>query len=600
MPGLIVRTLGELAAFTACAFACGSLALAGVRRLAHTDREVAPSVRGAATRVLVGFGCVAYVALVLGLLHALRWWVLAPLGVAALIAARRHIREYAAAALRWPGRDPITLGLLGLAGVMAGGEFLAALAPPEAYDELAYHLPTAQAIASSHAAHQLLHAGDVYGNLPALAECLTAAALAVDGIALAHALHYAIVLAFVALAAALVRELCGARAGAFAAVAILAYPTLTYNATTGYVDAAATAFEVGAFLLTLRWLARDEPVDLLTAGLLLGFALSVKYTSLFTAAFLGLILAVAVVRRHAVRLGLVTAALTVAVSVFWYGKNLIRFGNPLWPFYFGHRSLDNSTYTAFINGVHAFGPRTPHAFLEVPWRLASDASIVPFLAVSLVVFALLAKPARAPAAYALVFVTYWFWIATHQVRFLLTGVVASILAVVIAVASGGRWLRVTFAAAAVVAVGVVQTHLHPFSISSAGGALAAQVGSPKARYALGLDSRAVYLRRYFGCEADAVTYLDAHPALSPVLMRQTALVPWFGRTTRFGKLPLSAVTPGRAVRALDDEGFRAVLVRASEPGTLATGSFPSSAVERRLRPLWRQGDCAILRVARPG
>ena len=223
------------------------------------------------------------------------------------------------------------------------------------------------------------------------------------------------------------------------------------------------------------------------------------------------------------------------------------------------------------------------------WRLASDASIVPFLALSLVVFALLAKPARALAAYALVFVTYWFWIATHQVRFLLTGVVASIVAVVIAVASGGRWLRVTFAAAAVVAVGVAQTHLHPFSISSAGGALAAQVGSPKARYALGLDSRAVYLRRYFGCEADAVTYLDAHPALSPVLMRRRRSYRGSGGRHASGSFRSAPSTPGRAVRALDDEGFRAVLVRASEPGTLATGSFPSSAVERRLRPLWRQG-----------
>jgi hypothetical protein len=599
VPGLVFRTLGELIAFAACAFAVGSLLLSCVRRLARSQRDAPPSVFGAALRVLVGFGGIAYAALALSLLHALRWWVLLPLGVLTLAAAWRDVRTHAPA-LRRPCVDPLAVGLVALAGVMAAGEFLAALAPPEAYDELAYHLPTARAIASPHAAHQLLHAGDIYGNLPALAECLYAAGLVVGGVALAHALHLAILLAFVALASCFVRERYGARAGAFVAVAILAYPHLTYNATTAYVDAAATAFELGALLLALRWLETDDSTDLATAGLLLGFALSVKYTSLFTAAFIGVVVAVVAVRRRAVRPGLVSVGVALATCAFWYAKNLIRFHNPFWPFYFGHRGLDDGTYNAFLAGVHAFGPRTPVAFLEVPWRLASDQLVVPFLALSLVVLALLARPARGLAIYALVFVTYWFWIATHQVRFILSGVVAAIIAVVVALAVGGRALRVAFAVAAVVAVVVAQARVHPFSLSATGTAVAAQFGSPKAKVALGLESRESYFRRYVGCEADAVTYLDAHPGLSPVLLRQTALAPWFARTTRFGKLPLDTTSPARAARALKAGGFRSALVRDSEPGTFATGAYPSTAVERVLRPLWREGDCAILRVASSG
>jgi hypothetical protein len=596
VPGLVFRTLGELVAFGACAFAVGSLLLSCVGRLARSHNDAAPSLLGASVRVLAGFGGIAYAALVLSLLHALRWWVLLPLGLLTLVAARRDLGSYARA-LRRPRADRLAVGLLALAGVMAAGEFLAALAPAEAYDELAYHLPTARAIASPHAAHQLLHASDIYGNLPSLAECLYAAGLTVGGVAVAHALHLAILLAFIGLAAAFVRERFGSRAGALLAVAILAYPHLTYNATTAYVDAAATAFELGALLLALRWLETDDAADLVTAGLLIGFALSVKYTSLFTAAFIGVLVAVVAVRRGAVRPAIVSSGIALVTCVFWYAKNLIRFHNPFWPFYLGHRGLDDATYNAFLAGVHAFGPRTPVAFLEVPWRLASDQLVVPFLALSLVVLALLARPARALAIYALVFVTYWFWIATHQVRFILSGVVAAIIAVVIALAVGGRALRVVLAVAAVVAVVVAQARVHPFSISAVGPALAAQVGSPKAKVALGLESREAYFRRYVGCEADAVTYLDAHPGLSPVLLRQTALAPWFARTTRFGKLPLDTTSPARAARALRAGGFRSALARDSEPGTFATGADPSKAVQRVLRPIWKEGDCAILRVA---
>ena len=122
-------------------------------------------------------------------LHALRWWVLAPLGVARSDrSATRHqgVRSCCSAVA---GTRSVTLGLLGLAGVMAGGEFLAALAPPEAYDELAYHLPTAQAIARRMRRTSCCMPATSTATCRRSQNALTAAALAVDGIALAHALH---------------------------------------------------------------------------------------------------------------------------------------------------------------------------------------------------------------------------------------------------------------------------------------------------------------------------------------------------------------------------------------------------------------------------
>src|SRR5258706_2540699 len=204
MPLLIVRTLGELIAFALCAFAAGSGLVALVRRLARTTGDAEPGLREGAVRMLAGFGAIAYVAAGLALAHALHWWVLAVLGAGALVAGRRELLRYARALRRRP-RDRVALAGAGVAVAMACGQLLAALAPSEAYDELAYHLPIARAIDSTHAAQQLLHAHDAYGNLPSLGECLYAAALAVDGTALVHALQLAVLLAFVVLAAAFVR-----------------------------------------------------------------------------------------------------------------------------------------------------------------------------------------------------------------------------------------------------------------------------------------------------------------------------------------------------------------------------------------------------------
>jgi hypothetical protein len=595
MPLLIVRTLGELIAFALCAFAAGSGLVTLVRRLAHAPGEAEPGLREGAVRMLAGFGSVAYVAVALALVHALHWWVLALLGAAVLVAGRRELQLYARAARRRPG-DRVAFAGACIAVAMACGQFLAALAPSEAYDELAYHLPIARAIDSAHAAAQLLHAHDAYGNLPSLGESLYAAALAVDGTALVHVLQLTVVLAFVTLAAAFVRELCGARAGAVAAIALLAYPDLTYLATTGYVDAAATAFEVGALLLVLRWLLRRTTADLPAAALLLGFAVSVKYTALFTAAVVGMTVAVVAFRRRPARPVIVSAGVALVASGFWYAKNLIRFGNPFWPFYLGHRSMDDRTYDDFVRGVHAFGPRTATAFLEVPWRLATDAGVLPFVALSVVVLALAVRPARRPAAYALIFTTCLFWIASHQVRFLLSGVAVAIVAVVVAAAAGGRMERAALAVAAVAAVVVVQVKLQAFSASAAGGALLTELGSPKAGYALGLESRDAFLRRYAGCQAEAVAYLDAHLSLSPVLVRQTALAPWFARRTAFGRLPADAGDPARALEELRAGGFRAALTREGEPASFASTDAASAAVRTRLHPVWRRSGCTIFRV----
>src|SRR5262249_58974945 len=113
------------------------------------------------------------------------------------------------------------------------------------------------------------------GNLPALAETLYAEALPIDGTALAHALHLSLLVAFVLLAAGVARRLFGGPAAAVAAIGLLLYQELLYNATTAYVDAAATSFEAGSVLLLALWVVRRDPVDAAAGAVLVGLAASV-------------------------------------------------------------------------------------------------------------------------------------------------------------------------------------------------------------------------------------------------------------------------------------------------------------------------------------
>src|SRR5207245_5554118 len=147
---------------------------------------------------------------------------------------------------------------------------------------------------------------------------------------------------------------------------------LSCNATTAYVDAAASAFEVGAVLLGVAWFAERQDGDAVAAALLIGLALAVKYTAVASGVALLLLVALALARERRygflARLGL----LGVAGCAYWYGKNLVRFGNPVFPLAFGRPGVSDATYRYFVQTVHSYGHRTLVEFARVPLRFATD------------------------------------------------------------------------------------------------------------------------------------------------------------------------------------------------------------------------------------
>jgi hypothetical protein len=599
VPLLIVETLAANLVFVCVALALGEPALRLAGLVAGDGSPRPPSLARAGAALLAGFGACAYLGLLLAALRIFYAGVLVAVAAVVLVLGRRTLVAYA----RWlRGAPPVALGAAALGACLVAAEWLVALAPPEATDEIAYHLPEARSIADTHALPLMLGSDRIYGNLPALAETLYAEALSIEGAALAHALHLTLLVAFVVLAAGVAQRLFGGAAAVVAAIGLLLYQGLLYNATTAYVDAAATAFEAGSVLLLALWVVRRDPVDAAAAAVLIGLAASVKYTTLATAAFEAAVVAIVAVRERRAGLALRLAGLALAACVFWYGKNLVRLGNPVFPFAFGHPGVSDATYTYFLDSVRTFGPRTLRAFLEVPWQFATVGEVVAFLAFYLSPLSLVARVPRVAAAlllaYAALYTTYWFWLASHQTRFLLSAVaVAIVLAAAAVTRARGAAGYAAVAVVAVAAIAVAQARVASFVVADVPDAVAAWFGDPKARYALGLDSRTAYLRRYFGCEVDAVDALASRHLTGAVGLEELSPPAYFATANHVEPFHVTATTPAAARAQLRGEGFRFALAR-DEPVTALSSNAAARPVLAAARPVWRRDGCTLYRLPR--
>ncbi len=602
MPLLAVETLAANAACALVALALGIPVLRGIEALAGAAPRP-PSLTRLGVALLAGFGGCAIAGIVLGAAHLFRWQVFAVAGAAAIFFSRAYLLAYvrtgAAFLRRAPAAGPVVLLATAVALVIGITQWLDALAPSEAFDELWYHLPEARTLADSHALHLTLGHDPIYGNLPTLMETLYGGALTIRGVPLAHVLHLSILASFVLLAAGAVRSLWGARTAALAVAGIALYSPLLYNATTAYVDSAATAFEVGAALLFVLWSVRREPGDAAAAALLLGFALAVKYTALVTALPAAALVGVHAFRERARRLPAALAAITILACGYWYGKNLIRFGNPIYPFAFGHPGVSDATYATFVASVHAFGPRTAGAFLDVPSRFADDGNVTAFLGFVLAPLALFARgPRRASAlllGYTVAYTTYWFWLGSHQTRFLMSAVIVAIVleAVAIGAARTPVWLAGA-AVLAIVAVGVVHVRMNDFG-RNVGGAVSAWLDAPKARYVLGLKTRDAYFREYFGCQVDAVNFLAARHLDGAIGIWAGDPAPGYSKRNALVPMVVTATTTAGVRAQLRGLGVRFALAQGQPVAQLIPGQAPAPILAAA-RPFWRKQDCTLYRL----
>jgi hypothetical protein len=611
VPALIVEVLATNAAFVTVALALGEAVLRLLEDLVGRLPR-APSLTRLGTAILAGFGTIAMAGIVLASIHMFRWEAFVVCGGVIIVLGWRTLVDYG----RWSKRFLAGLPRAGVfvilgaavAVIVFGAQWLAALAPPVAYDELAYHLPEAHVLADTHTLHLTLGSNrtgtGIYGNLPTLAETLYGVALTIRGAALVHVLHLSMLAAFVLLMAGVVRTLWGVRAAALAAAGIALYPELVGEAITGYIDAAGTAFEVGGALLLILWAVRGERGNAAAGSLLLGFAAAIKYTTLPTLLMAGVLVAVLSLRRRTWRFPLTLAGIVLVACGYWYGKNLVRFGNPLYPFAFGHPGITDALYQGWLTSIHHFGARTwtrtMSGFLDVPSDFDQTASVVPFAAFAAAPFSLAARGSRRGAAlligYALAYTTYWYWLGSNQTRFLMPAIVVTIVlaAVAFGAARSALWVGAVALAALALAFSDHERH-HSFGFDLRG-TVATWLDTSQARYALGFETTSVYLHHWFGCQVDAVDFLARRRLSGAVALWYLAPTMDFPRDNRVAPIHVDGATAASVRYALRQQGVRYALTNGNALEKLS----PYPAVKKVLsesRPFWRYQGCTLYRLA---
>ena len=302
---------------------------------------------------LPGMALVGLLVTALGLLHLFRLWVLLPLAIAIFCMLRRDVKALAAGL-----RDSACL----VAGVVRGGDLfpllallagLAALSlgihlclmPADIADIWAYHLPIAHSFITHHGiiAQQLpYHA--FYGNNPLLFELLFAVPmLVVDHFAAAGIVNVAIYFGLMLL---ILSFACRARGFQFLLLLVAlvwASPFFLLGAAQPMIDVPRSCFSVAAYLFAFRYARDFRRFDLTMSALLAGAAVAGKYTELVTPLIIcATLVPLMLPRRETWRHLLPAAAAFAAISSFWYVKNLILYGNPIYPFLFAHPGLSDA------------------------------------------------------------------------------------------------------------------------------------------------------------------------------------------------------------------------------------------------------------------
>ncbi|RYX84529.1 hypothetical protein EON83_09255 [bacterium] len=349
------------------------------------------SIEGALLFAPLGFlglwSTLFYITGLLGFLKAAPFWGVAIVVLLGAIVWKRanlvvNARRLVAG-LR--GTAPLEKALLAYVAIVAGLMFVLTLVPPSAgdYDSLVYHLSVPSQWLREGRVSQLQF--DHHSYFPFVAEMLYALALGVRDAVFAKFFHW-VMLLFGALALGTLGKRAGGKtAGLWAAALFVSLPMAQSESTTAYVDLAFSAFAWAAIALFCEALfdtsadARTRRLSWIGSSVFCGLCLGSKYFGWLIFGFLGLWALVTSARassegkeRWARLVWLALPALVI--GGFWYGRNMLWTGNPVFPFayeIFGGRGWTLAMAQTYNADQAQFGfGKTPFDLLVLPFRLA--------------------------------------------------------------------------------------------------------------------------------------------------------------------------------------------------------------------------------------
>ena len=254
--------------------------------------------------------------------------------------------------------------------------------------------------------------------------------------------------------------------------------------------------------------------------------------------------------------------------------------------------------------------------MRIPSRYARLADLTVFLSFYLGPFALLVRRStvivRLLFAWAVLYSTYWFFLATHQTRFLTSAVItAAILLAIALVHLRGLLPRlglVTAAIAAIVFTNIGIVDPRPANISYT---TKVKLRYSTWAYALGRESTTEYLQPYFGCHLTALHYLEQRHLTGNVIDNWTqwhdAVLTIYESGNKFRNFA-STDRGARLWADLRSGDIRYVYVRESMKAAFGHATDPQevayrderlpveTTILRHARPVWSEDECRLYRI----
>lgn len=526
----------------------GLIALTIGQRLLKIIRYQASYAETLGLAYLTGFTVLVYVGVLLALLGLFKLWIILLVAAGIVTLFSRQLWQDIKLLLTkcWQWLDYLwthKLSAVLVAGllVLISCNYLATFAPETERDAIGYHLPESQLIVETHQLTFPLADHLFYGNLPLLMEVAYALGIVVSGIALAHALHFSLFLAGLTFVFGWGRRHYSTVTGLLMILALFGLNQVANNATTALVDAGFMLAEVIAILLSVQWLRTQQLGDVRAAGLLFGVALSIKYSPLFSITVMTGILLIYYFwngrpdKKSFVKLLGNWFGPMLVFGGFWYLKNLLLYHNPTYPLLFGHTGYGEAEYVSLVQAIKDFVyERNISNFLSLPYLLywnwplyallAIPHNLTALLSIVVVPFVALVRKQRwqniGLLAFSLALTLYWFFVATHQARFLDTAIIMVVLLCIITLTQLTKWLR--FSLLGIGLGAIVVTGLYTGTLRYGANLLYASFTEhvlqlPKVKVALGYTTVSDYLDPFLDCGYNVLTYLNEQNSNGKVL-----------------------------------------------------------------------------------
>src|ERR1035437_3589980 len=324
-------------------------------------------------------------------------------------------------------KDPASSMAIAAALVWCIYLFLTALTPPIYYDSLTYHLGTASQYIALGGIKDI--PGNIFSYFPQIITMNYLLCLLLSGAGCAKVFQfYTAVMAIISVYG-ITRQYNGS--SFISAVLLLTSPLFVLNSTRAGVEVSVMFFSM--LLLLFVMMKSEEMLNLsdnIFIGLILGLAISAKYTAVIIYAFFLIYLVYKLVKKKEPLAGLFAAGIIpVLVMSPYLIKNLVYTGNPVYPFLSGlfrGNPLLASEAAAYVSHVSGFGPgMNMIEFIKSPWTMTINPMLFGGDAVAglmLVTIALILTGAAKRVKTAVLFLVFYYtaWYFTGPVlRFLL-------------------------------------------------------------------------------------------------------------------------------------------------------------------------------------